>query len=123
MIKLLKKLTQKNGISFGNKFLPKGGRNDNRKMYRNIDEDERLLLMARRYWDEEDQITEEQIHWVLKNEGYSKDEIDNAISDYFAIHIRSNILLHYWIAPVVLVIVMIALVVYVQNLIWINSGP
>ena len=85
--------------------------------------DERLLNMARRYWDAEDLITEEQVHWVLRDEGYSKDEIDNAISDYFAIHIRSNILLHYWIAPVVLVIVMIVLVVYVQNLIWINTGP
>ena len=87
-------------------------------MYRNIDEDERLLIMARRYWD-----TEEQLRWVLKNEGYSKDEIDNAISDYWSIHIRSNILLHYWIAPIVLVVVMIGLICYVQNLIWINTGP
>ena len=85
--------------------------------------DERLLNMARRYWDEEDSITEEQVHWVLRDEGYSKDEIDNAISDYFAIHIRSNILLHYWIAPIVLTIVMIGLVIYVQQLIWINTGP
>ena len=92
-------------------------------MYRNIDEDERLLIMARRYWDEEEQFSEEQLRWVLKNEGYSKDEIDNAISDYFAIHIRSNILLHYWIAPIVLVVVMIALIMYVQSLIWINVGP
>jgi uncharacterized membrane protein len=92
-------------------------------MYRNIDVDERLLIMARRYWDEEDSITEEQVHWVLRDEGYSKDEIDNAISDYFAIHIRSNILLHYWIAPIVLTIVMIGLVIYVQQLIWINTGP
>ena len=85
--------------------------------------DERLLIMARIYWDEEDSITEEQVHWVLRDEGYSKDEIDNAISDYFAIHIRSNILLHYWIAPIVLTIVMIGLVIYVQQLIWINTGP
>ena len=92
-------------------------------MYRNIDVDERLLNMARRYWDVEDPITEEQVHWVLRDEGYSKDEIDNAISDYFAIHIRSNILLHYWIAPIVLVIVMIGLICYVQSLIWINVGP
>tara|TARA_B100001559_G_C16430338_1_gene589518 strand:- start:949 stop:1227 length:279 start_codon:yes stop_codon:yes gene_type:complete len=92
-------------------------------MYRNIDEDERLLTMARRYWDEDDQLTEEQFIWVLKNEGYSKDEINNAISDYWSIHVRSNILLHYWIAPIVLVVVMIALICYVQNLIWINTGP
>lgn len=92
-------------------------------MYRNIDVDERLLNMARRYWDSEDPITEEQAHWVLRDEGYSKDEIDNAISDYWDIHLRSNILLHHWIAPVVLVVVMIALVCYIQNLIWINAGP
>jgi len=92
-------------------------------MYRNIDMDERLLNMARRYWDAEDSITEEQVHWVLRDEGYSKDEIDNAISDYWDIHLRSNILLHHWIAPIVLTIVMIGLVIYVQQLIWINTGP
>jgi|TARA_B100001094_G_scaffold333231_1_gene409675 hypothetical protein len=91
-------------------------------MYRNIDVDERLLIMARRYWDEEDQLTEEQLHWVLKNEGYSKQEIDNAISDYWDIYLRSNILLHHWIAPIVLVVVMIALICYVQSLIWIDVG-
>ena len=85
--------------------------------------DERLLNMDRRYWDAEDPITEEQVHWVLRDEGYSKDEIDSAISDYWDIHIRSNILLHYWIAPIVLTIVMIGLIYYVQNLIWINVGP
>ena len=85
--------------------------------------DERLLNMARRYWDAEDPITEEQVDWVLRDEGYSKDEIDSAISDYWDIHIRSNILLHYWIAPIVLTIVMIGLIYYVQNLIWINVGP
>lgn len=87
-------------------------------MYRNIDQDERLLIMARRYWDEEDQLTEEQIHWVLNNEGYSKDEIDNAISDYWSIHIRSNILLHHWIAPIVLLIVMLVLVYQLYVLIY-----
>ena len=92
-------------------------------MYRNIDEDERLLNMARRYWDTEDSITEEQVHWVLRDEGYSKNEINNAINDYWSIHIRSNILFHYWIAPIILVAVMIALICYVQTLIWINVGP
>ena len=85
--------------------------------------DERLLNMAARYWDKDDPLTEEQVHWVLRDEGYSKNEIDNAISDYWDIHLRSNILLHHWIAPIVLTIVMIGLVIYVQNLIWINTGP
>ena len=97
-------------------FLPKGGRNDER-MYRNIDEDERLLTMARRYWDDEDSLTETQLRWVLKNEGYSTKEIDNAISDYWSIHIQSNILLHYWVAPIILTIVMVILVIYVHSLI------
>jgi len=92
-------------------------------MYRNIDQDERLLVMVRRYWNEEDQLTEEQLHWVLKDEGYSETEINQAISDYWIIHLRSDILLHHWIAPIVLFIVMIILICYVQNLIWINVGP
>ena len=92
-------------------------------MYRNIDQDERLLIMVRRYWDKQDQLTEEQLHWVLKDEGYSETEIDQAISDYWIIHIRSDILLHHWIAPIVLFIIMIALICYVQSLIWINVGP
>lgn len=84
--------------------------------YRNIDEDIRLLTMAKRYWAEE-QLTKEQVNWVLKSEGYSEREIENAISDYYSIHIRSNIMLHHFIAPIVLVIVMIALVVQVYQLI------
>jgi hypothetical protein len=84
-------------------------------MYRNIDEDIRLLTMARRYWTEE-QLSKEQVHWVLKDEGYSEREIDNAISDYYSIHIRSNIMLHHFIAPLVLVIVMIVLVIKVWSL-------
>ena len=86
-------------------------------MYRNIDEDERLLTMAKRYWDEEDQLTEKQLYWVLGNEGYSKKEIDNAISDYWSIHLQSSILLHYWIAPIILTILMVVLVIYVHSLI------
>ena len=84
-------------------------------MYRNIDEDIRLLTMARRYWTE-DQLSKEQVHWVLKGEGYSEREIDNAISDYYSIHLRSDIMLHNFIAPVVLVIVMIVLALKVYSL-------
>ena len=85
--------------------------------YRNIDEDERLFIMARRYWDQEDQLTEQQLHWVLKNEGYSTTEINQAISDYYIIHIRSNILLHHWIAPIVIAIIMCYLVYFTTTLI------
>lgn len=78
--------------------------------------DERLLNMSRRYWDKDDPLTEEQVHWVLRDEGYSKNEIDNAISDYWSIHIQSNILVHYWVAPIILTVVMVILVLYVQSL-------
>lgn len=78
--------------------------------YRNIDEDSRLLKMAERYWSE-DQLTEEQVKWVLKSEGYSEKEIERAISDYYDIHLRSSILLHHFIAPVLLLFLMICLVV------------
>ena len=72
--------------------------------------------MARRCHDPEDQLTEKQMAWVLESEGYSKSEIENALFDYYEIHVKSQILLHHWIAPVVLALVMIALVVYVQSL-------
>ena len=84
-------------------------------MYRNIDEDVRLLNMAKRYWSE-DQLTKEQVHWVLSSEGYSEREIDNAISDYYAIYLRSDIMLHHFIAPLLLVFVMIVLVLKVWGL-------
>jgi hypothetical protein len=85
-------------------------------MYRNIDEDERLLIRVRRYWDKDDQLTEKQLYWVLTNEGYSREEIDNAISDYWSIYIRSNILIYYWIAPIILAVLMCSLVYYVHGL-------
>jgi len=72
--------------------------------------------MSKRYWAE-DQLTKEQLYWVLKNEGYSEREIDNAINDYYQIYLRSNILLHHFIAPIVLVIVMILLVIQTYYLI------
>ena len=84
-------------------------------MYRNIDEDARLLSMAKRYWSE-DQLTKEQVHWVLKSEGYSEKEIENAISDYYNVYLRSNILLHHFIAPVLLLFVMVYLVIKVWSL-------
>ena len=72
--------------------------------------------MARRCHDPKDQLTEKQMKWVLESEGYSHSEIDNALFDYYEIHVKSQILLHHWIAPLVLVVVMIALVVYVHTL-------
>ena len=84
-------------------------------MYRNIDDDARLLSMAKRYWSE-DQLSKEQLYWVLKSEGYSEREIDNAISDYYNVYLRSNILLHHFIAPVLLLFFMVCLVIKVWSL-------
>ena len=84
-------------------------------MYRNIDDDARLLNMAKRYCSE-DQLTKEQVHWVLKSEGYSEKEIENAISDYYNVYLRSNILLHHFIAPVLLLFFMVCLVIKVYSL-------
>ena len=84
-------------------------------MYRNIDDDARLLNMAKRYWSE-DQLTKEQVRWVLKSEGYSEKEIENAISDYYNVYLRSNILLHHFIAPVLLLFFMVCLVIKVWSL-------
>ena len=84
-------------------------------MYRNIDEDARLLNMAKRYWSE-DQLSKEQVYWVLKGEGYSEKEIDNAINDYYNIYLRSDILLHHFISPVLLLFFMVCLVIKVYSL-------
>ena len=84
-------------------------------MYRNIDEDARLLSMAKRYWSE-DQLSKQQVYWVLKGEGYSEKEIDNAINDYYNIYLRSDILLHHFIAPVLLLFFMVCLVIKVCSL-------
>lgn len=86
-------------------------------IYRNIDEDLRLLTMAKRYWTE-DQLSKEQVHWILGNEGYSEREINNAISDYYNIYIRSDIMVYYFIAPVILLITMVLLIIKLLYLIY-----
>lgn len=85
-------------------------------MYRNIDEDIRLFKTAQRYWNEE-QLTKEQVHWLLKNEGYSEKEVDNAINDYYMAHIRPNNMVHYFLWPVVLLITATCLVIRLYYLI------
>lgn len=61
--------------------------------YRNIDEDINLYKGAKRYWS--DQITKNQLYWVLGDKGYSEKEVDRAIDDYYVIHIHSEILINY----------------------------
>ena len=66
--------------------------------YRTIDHDKRLLLMAKRFWDEE-QLTRAQLYWVLESEGYTRQEIKNAIIDYYIIHKRSDMLFYAFMVP------------------------
>lgn len=70
--------------------------------YRNIDNDLKLYKFAKRY-HEEDNLTIEQIKWVLGSEGYSEKEVNRAIEDYFLIYVRTNILINNYIIPFCLV--------------------
>jgi cytochrome b subunit of formate dehydrogenase len=82
-------------------------------MYRNIDEDIVLLKAAKRYWEEE-HLTKEQLYWVLDSQGYSKKEVDNAIGDYYYIHIRPERITHYLLI-VCLIIVCLVIVYKLMN--------
>lgn len=59
--------------------------------YRNIDQDINLYHGAKRYWNY-DQISKEQLYWILNDKGYSEKEIDSAITDYYYIYIWPTIL-------------------------------
>ena len=61
--------------------------------YRNIDQDINLLKGVRRYWNE-DQLSKEQLYWILGDKGYSEKEIDNAITDYYYVYIWPTILIN-----------------------------
>lgn len=77
--------------------------------YRNIDQDIVLLKAAKRYWQEE--ITQNQLSWILKDQGYSESEIDHAINDYYYIYLWPNILINRLAWIVVLVIFVLFLLV------------
>lgn len=62
--------------------------------YRNIDLDINLYNGAKRYWNNDDQISKEQLYWTLGDKGYSEKEIDNAITDYYYVYIWPNILIN-----------------------------
>jgi hypothetical protein len=58
-------------------------------MYRNIDEDVKLLKFAKRYHSE-DSLTIDQLKYIAKQDGYSEREIELAINDYYWIYIHSK---------------------------------
>jgi hypothetical protein len=62
--------------------------------YRNIDQDINLYHGAKRYWNNDDQISKVQLYWTLGDKGYSETEIDNAITDYYYVYIWPNILIN-----------------------------
>jgi hypothetical protein len=70
--------------------------------YRNIDQDIVLLKSAKRYWQEE--ITLDQLNWILKDQGYSEPEIDHAITDYYYVYLWPNVLINRLAWIIVLVI-------------------
>jgi hypothetical protein len=76
--------------------------------YRNIDEDINLYKGAKRYWS--NQITRNQLYWVLGDKGYSEKEVDKSIEDYYLIHIRPEILINYilyfWLFVIILLILL-----------------
>jgi hypothetical protein len=57
-------------------------------MYRNIDEDVKLLKFAKRYHSE-DSLTIDQLKYIAKQDGYSEKEIELAINDYYWIYLSS----------------------------------
>lgn len=63
--------------------------------YRNIDNDYRLYNHVGRFYRNE--LTKTQLVWILKEANYSDREINNALNDYFEIHIRSNNIAYYLI--------------------------
>jgi hypothetical protein len=76
--------------------------------YRNMDEDINLYKGAKRYWS--NQITRNQLYWVLGDKGYSEKEVDKSIEDYYLIHIRPEILINYilyfWLFVIILLILL-----------------
>ena len=73
-----------------------------------MDEDINLYKGAKRYWS--NQITRNQLYWVLGDKGYSEKEVDKSIEDYYLIHIRPEILINYilyfWLFVIILLILL-----------------
>lgn len=62
--------------------------------YRNIDNDYKLYQSIKRYYEDQS-FTKNQLFWILGNDGYSTEEIDRAIYDYYLVHIRTNTIVSY----------------------------
>lgn len=73
--------------------------------YRNIDNDYVLFKTVKRYYEGES-LTQDQLLWILNSDGYSKEEVDRALYDYYLIHIRTTNIANYilWICCICLTI-------------------
>jgi hypothetical protein len=80
--------------------------------YRNIDQDINLLKGVRRYWGE-DQISKEQLYWILEDKGYSEKEIENAITDYYYVYIWTNVLINRLAWIVLFIVFMLVIMIKV----------
>lgn len=57
--------------------------------YRNIDNDYVLHKTVKRYYEQND-FNKQQLIWILTNDGYSEDEVDKAVYDYYLVYVRTN---------------------------------
>lgn len=78
--------------------------------YRNIDNDAKLLMHVRRFYQNE--INENQLKYILNDANYSETEIENAISDYKLININPIIYMNY-IAFFLVVLLVVLPILYI----------
>lgn len=65
---------------------------------RTIDDDHALLAAARRF--HEGEMTEKQLVWTLGEKGYTKEEIESAISDFHWIYVNAPRMLKNFLLPI-----------------------
>lgn len=81
---------------------------------RDIDNDLFLLNNVRMFYSKEHE--EKPFRWHLEQHGYSKQEIDRALSDYYWVHIRCPIIIDRYLMPVCVICVGILLILYISKL-------
>lgn len=82
------------------------------KVDRDIDNDLFLLNSVKNFYNRSHD--EKVCRWNLEQHGYTKEEIDRAISDYYWIYIRTPMILNNILMPICLVCVifLLSLIIY-----------
>lgn len=75
--------------------------------YRNIDNDYKLYHHTTRFYNKE--LSKIQLIWILKDANYSESEINQAINDYYEIHIRTTKLINYFILGCISILLLVLL--------------